>query len=188
MNRILSRIIDICAVPGRAAGWLILPLILFVCLAVFAAQTGRNAFADWDGEVFLLGGGVTVNTLLDLQWHIFALLVLFGGAFAFRDGAHVSVDFLSVTLPARLQTILRILGDALLLVPFCAIMAWYGWSFAETAYVSGEGSSYGGLEDRWLIKAAVPVGFALLGIAGFARALRDVLRLMRGEAQEPAQR
>lgn len=184
MDRFLTRLIDHCTLPGRAAGWLILPLIVLVCLAVLAAMTGRNAFADWEGQVFLLGGGITVNTLIDLQWHFFTVLVLFGGVLAFRDGAHVSVDFLSSTMPPRVQAILRILGDLLFLVPFCAIMAWYGWGFAETALRSGEGSSYGGLNDRWLIKSALPLGFALLGIAGAARGLRDVLRLLRGEAPE----
>jgi len=184
MERILTRLIDLCVLPGRLVGWLLLPLILFVCLAVWAAQTGRNAFFSWQGDVFLLGDGITVNTLIDAQWHIFALLVLFGGAYAFRDNTHVSVDFLSAMLRPRTRLIIRVLGDLLFVLPFCAIIVWFGVKFAMTAFGSGEGSNYGGLMDRWIIKACVPAGFALLGLAASARALRSVLRLAAGRGNE----
>lgn len=181
MERLLTWLIDLCVLPGRFVGWLLLPLIVFVCMAVWAGQTGRNAFFTWEGEVFLLGDGITVNTLIDAQWHIFALLVLFGGVYAFRDTAHVSVDFLSASLSPRTRMIIRTLGDLLLVVPFCAIIVWFGVKFATTSFNSGEGSNYGGLMDRWVIKACVPAGFGLLGLAATARALRSILRLARGE-------
>lgn len=185
MERFLTRLIDLCVLPGRLAGWLLLPLILFVCLAVWAAQTGRNGFLAWQGDVFLLGDGITVNTLIDAQWHIFAVLVLFGGAYAFRDNQHVSVDFLSATLSPRARMIIRTLGDLAFVLPFCAIIVWFGTKFAMTSFNSGEGSNYGGLMDRWLIKACVPAGFALLGVAATARALRTILRLARGLDTDP---
>lgn len=181
MDRLLTHLIDLCVLPGRLVGWLLLPLILFVLAAVWAAQTGRNAFVTWDQEVILLGTGITVNTLIDVQWHIFALIVLFGGVYAFRDNAHVAVDFLSSTLRPRTRLFIRTLGDLVLVVPFCGIILWFGWSFAGTAFNSGEGSNYGGLMDRWIIKACLPFGFGLLGLAALARAMRSLLRLAKGE-------
>mgnify|MGYP000088105498 CR=1 FL=1 len=181
MDQFLKRMIDLCVLPGRLVGWLLLPLILFVCLAVFAGQAGWNNFVTWEGDRFLLGSGLTVNTMIDLQWHIFALLVLFGGAYAFRDNAHVSVDFLSASFSPRTRAVIRVLGDLIFVLPFCVIIVWFGTKFAMTAFTSGEGSNYGGLQDRWLIKACVPFGFGLLGVAACARALRTVLGLVRGE-------
>ncbi|MBU2983082.1 TRAP transporter small permease subunit [Lentibacter algarum] len=180
MDRFLTNIIGICTLPGRFIGWLMLPLILCVCLTVFAAQAGWNSFGSWEGDVFLLGDGITVNTLTDMQWHIFALLVLFGGTLAFRDNAHVSVDFLSCNFSNRTNATFQVLGDLFLILPFCLIIAWFGTKFALTALSSGEGSNYGGLQDRWLIKACLPAGFALLGVATLARAMRSVLRASRG--------
>jgi TRAP-type mannitol/chloroaromatic compound transport system permease small subunit len=178
MARVLDRIVDLCTLPGRIIGWLILPLILFVCLTVFAAKAGMNTFIRWDSLIPVFGRGITVNTLLDLQWYIFALMALFGGTYAFRDEQHVSVDFVSTGFSEEARMVIRILGDLVLLLPFCTIIAWYGLGFTMTSYASGEGSTYGGLLSRWLIKAAVPLGFALLGIAALARAASTLLKLV----------
>jgi TRAP-type mannitol/chloroaromatic compound transport system permease small subunit len=181
MDHALKRIMDLCTLPGRLVGWLLLPLILFVCLAVFAGQVGWNSFAAWEGEALLFGSGITVNTMIDLQWHIFALLVLFGGAYAFRDNAHVSVDFLSALMSPRARAMVRLFGDLVFVLPFCLIIVWFGSKFALTAFTSGEGSNYGGLQDRWLIKACLPLGFGLLGLLALARALRTLLGLIRND-------
>lgn len=179
MRALLRKAIDIASWPGRVVGWLLLPLIVTVCMSVWAAQVGRNAFASWEEPVFLLGRGITVNTLLDFQWHAFALIVLFGGTLALRDGRHVSVDFLSSGFSRRARAAVRAFGDLVLLVPFCAIIAWYGIDFAERAFASGEGSSYGGMTHFWMIKAAVPAAFTLLGLAGLARGLLALGEVVR---------
>jgi TRAP-type mannitol/chloroaromatic compound transport system permease small subunit len=46
------------------------------------------------------------------------------------------------------------------------------------AYTSGEGSSYGGLDQRWIIKAVMPLGFGLLVVFGVARVLRTAGELL----------
>lgn len=175
----MKRILDLVVLPGKWVGWLVLPLILFVCMTVFAAKMGWNAFWRWDQPLPFLGRGITVNTLVDMQWHIFAIISVFGGVYAFRDGQHVSVDVFSAGLPRRVQLGLRLLGDIVFLIPFCAIIFWYGWSFTLTSFNSGEGSTYGGLMDRWLIKSIIPLGFALLGIAAVARSITTVGEIIR---------
>ncbi|MHA3913561.1 TRAP transporter small permease subunit [Halovulum sp. GXIMD14793] len=174
-------ILDLCALPGRWVGWLILPLIASVCAALYAAQVGFNAFWDWDGRVFLLGDGITANSMMDLQWYLFAVISLFGGVLAFRDNGHVSVDFLSSRFPPKMRTAVQILGDLLFLLPFCAIMCWYGTKFAITAFNAGEGSSYGGLMDRWVIKACLPLAFGLLGVSALARVGLGIKKLIRND-------
>ena len=180
MDHLLTRIIEITTWPGRIVGWLGLLLIVLVCMTVAMAQLGWNNLAQWDGDVLLLGNAITVNTLADLEWSVFAIMVLFGGVLAFREDGHVSVDFLSSHFSPRWQMISRIFGDLFLLLPFCAVVAWYGVRFATVSFNSGEASTYGGLTDRWIVKACIPLGFSLLGVAAVARALRTVLRLTRG--------
>jgi TRAP-type mannitol/chloroaromatic compound transport system permease small subunit len=53
-----------------------------------------------------------------------------------------------------------------LVIPFFAFIAWYGYEFAERAFVRGEGANGGrGLPNRWIIKSAVPIS-AVLTIMG----------------------
>ncbi|NBN65132.1 TRAP transporter small permease subunit [Microvirga tunisiensis] len=171
MSRLLQAVTDLACWPGRVIGWLMLPLILFVCLGVVAAQVGLNRLVDWQTSVPLLGTGITSNTLLDLQWSAFALIALFGGVLAFRDRSHVNVDFLSNRLSPRTRMLIDLAGDILFLLPFCAVVVWYGSRFALASYNSGEASTYGGLRDYWIVKACIPLSFLLLGLAGVARIL-----------------
>lgn len=184
MLRLLERVQEGCSLPGKIVGWLVLPLIAFVCLTVLAAQFGMSVYASWEASIPVLGRGITVNTLLDLQWYLFAIMVLFGGVYAFRDDQHVSVDFMSARFTPKTRLVIRLLGDLVLLLPFCVIITWYGLQFAATSYASGEGSTYGGLLDRWLIKACVPIGFGLLGIAALARGAGTVATLSGRRARD----
>lgn len=182
MQKASETVIALCALPGRVLGWLLLPLIVFVCAAVAAAHFGLNSLASWEGAIPVIGSAITVNSLLDLQWYIFAIIVLFGGVYAFRDEHHVKVDFLSANFSPRTRRVVALVGDVLLLLPFAAIIVWYGSKFAYSAYLSGEGSTYGGLASRWIIKACLPLSFALLGIAGIARAVASLHALIAGNA------
>ena len=47
-----------------------------------------------------------------------------------------------------------------------------------------EGSTQGGLNARWLIKAMLPLSFAMLGLMGVLRALGTAIQLARGELSE----
>ncbi len=179
MSNILERLQDLCTLPGRLVGWLIVPLIISVCLAVLAAQYGINVLVEWSDPIPVFGKAITVNTLLDLQWHIFSLMVLFGGVLAFRDNSHVAVDVFSSALSPRAQLAVRLFGDLVFLLPFCMVIAWYGYEFAVKAFITGEGSTYGGMLDHWLIKAMIPIAFSLLGLCGVFRAITTVRLLLR---------
>jgi TRAP-type mannitol/chloroaromatic compound transport system permease small subunit len=180
MPRLCLRILDLLCLPGRLVSWLTLPLILAILVSVLSAAFGVSHLADWGGSLPVLGKALTVNTLTDIQWYIFALLVLFGGLCALRDGSHVSVDFLSLMMSHRQRLWVRVVGDLVFLLPFCLIIAWYGWSFTATAWRTGEGSTQGGLEARWLIKGALPVCFGMIAVFGLVRAIGTLVWLARG--------
>lgn len=179
MPAILSKMLDLLCLPGKWVSWLILPLIASILLAVVYAKLGLNTLIEWENPLPVLGRALTVNGLFDLQWYIFALMVLFGGAWALREDKHVAVDFLSLMMTRRQRLWIRMLGDLLFLLPFCLIIAWYGWSFALTAWTTGEGSTQGGLNSRWIIKAMVPLSFAILGLMGLSRGIGTAAELLR---------
>ena len=175
-----DRVEGACASVGRALSWLVLPLMAAVILTVFAAQLRINVLASWETPLPLVGDAIGGNTLLDLQWHLFLLMVLFGGSYALAENAHVKVDLLSVGFSERGRTAVQLVGDLFFLLPFAAFMTWYGWSFAVRAFQSGEGSTYGGLVDRFLVKGAIPLAFGLLALMVLARIVRAAALLLSG--------
>lgn len=183
MSRLLQAMTAVAVWPGRVIGWLLLPLILFVCLGVIAAQFGLNRLAEWQMTLPLLGTGITSNTLLDLQWSAFALIVLFGGVLAYKDRVHVNVDFLSARFSSRTRAWVDLVGDILFLLPFCAVVVWFGAKFAMTSFNAGEASTYGGLRDYWIVKACIPLAFLLLGLAALARIVATLGALWRRRTQ-----
>lgn len=170
--------------PGKIVAWLIAPLALTVALSVIAAQLGWSVLLDWEGSVPILGQALTVNSLVDFQWYAFALIVLFGGIWAFFEDRHVTVDFISAHLRPRTRLWIGLLGDIFLLLPFCILIVWFGSGFAETSWRTGESSNQGGLAAHWLIKGALPLSFGLLGVAALLRAWTNARRLFAGTADE----
>lgn len=175
MIRLLEAIEAGCAWFGRVVGWAVPVLTVSVCIGVAMVQLRANVLLDWGVPVPLFGDRITLNGLNDLQWHLFALLVMLGGVYALHADSHVSVDFLAGNFSDRTRRVVTIIGDLIFLLPFAAVMAWFSWRYMVSAFTSGEGSSYGGLVDRWIIKAVMPLGFGLLGLLGTARALRLIL-------------
>lgn len=183
--RVCSKIEKWTSWPGKAAGWLILALVLVVCLSVIAAYLRISVFVQFDSALPLIGRTLSASTLADMQWHLFAVLVMLGGAFALRDNRHVQVDFISARFSPRTSRLVTLTGDLLLLLPFCGFMIWFGWRFAMTAYVQGEGSAYGGMTQRWMIKMILPLGFALIATQSAARCLRLIVELIQPATAAP---
>lgn len=179
MSEFLLRIERACAWTGRAAAWTVPVLVVSVCIGIALVQMRANELVEWGTVLPLFGSRLTAGGLNDLQWHLFAVMVMLGGVYALHENGHVCVDFLSSRFSGRTRTVLTLLGDLLLLLPFTLVMTWFSWQYMSNAYTSGEGSSYGGLDDRWIIKAVMPLGFGLLSLFGLARALRLALALLR---------
>ncbi len=150
---------------GRAVAWLMLLMVLVISYDVamrYLFQSGSVA-------------------LQELEWHLFALIFLLGAAYTLKHDSHVRVDvfYQSRRLGPRGRAWVDLMGCLLFLIPFCLLVINASLPFVENAYQLGEGSpDPGGLPHRYLLKAAIPLGFALLllqGIAKFARDLRVVI-------------
>jgi len=146
---------------GRLAAWLVLILVLLVCYDVsmrYLFQAGSVA-------------------LQELEWHLFALIFLLGGAYTLKYDEHVRVDVLyqAEWMTPRRKAMVNLFGCLFLLLPFCALMINASIPFVMQAYEWGEGSpDPGGLPYRWLLKAAIPFCFALLALQGLAMTIRSL--------------
>lgn len=154
----VERTIDLI---GRAASWLTLAIVVLMAIGVLL----RYAFSI---------GSVWAQ---ELEWHLLAPLVLFGMTYALLKGEHVRVDVLYARYSPRTQAAVDLLS-ALLAVAMAALVIRYSIQFVSQSYVINEISSDpGGLTHRWMLKALIPVGFAVFGLMASAQGVGAALRL-----------
>ena len=120
--------------------------------------------------------------LEELQWHLYAIGVLFGLAYAQASNAHVRVDVLSSHFSKRWSHIVEITGICLLLLPFLYVIFYHSIDFVYESYRTSERSNApSGLPFRWLIKSVIPLSIALLTLAALSRLYREIVLLRKGE-------
>jgi TRAP-type mannitol/chloroaromatic compound transport system permease small subunit len=153
-----SRLIDsFIAAVGRWVSWIWLALLAVIVVNVvlrYAFGEGRIEFEE-------------------IQWHLYATGFLMGLSYAFEKDAHIRVDVVHERLRPRTRAWIELYGIVLLLLPFIALILVYSVPFVVQSYRVGEVSQApGGLPYRWLMKAALPLGFVLLLLAVLSRLSR----------------
>ncbi len=109
----------------------------------------------------------------EMEWHLYASIFLLGISYTLSQNAHVRVDLIYERLSPKKQAFIDISGTLVFLIPFCALIAWYGIGFAHEAYTLGEKSGDpGGLPYRWIIKAMIPFSMSLVLISSIGFMLR----------------
>ena len=113
---------------------------------------------------------------------VFALIFLFGAAYTLKHNEHVRVDVLYQSprlMNPRRRAWVDLLGTLFFLIPFCLLVITGSFPFVEGAWNTNEGSpDPGGLPARWLLKAAIPVGFTMLLLQGIAMMIRSAQSLL----------
>ncbi len=131
--------------------------------------------------VLRYGFGRGLVPLEELQWHLYAIAVMFGMAFAQAENAHVRVDVLHARFSQRTRCWVEILGILVLMLPFLWIVFDHSLDFVYDAWRTGEHSQAPmGLPYRWAIKAVIPLSFGLLMLAALSRLIRNLHQLVRG--------
>ena len=115
----------------------------------------------------------------ELEWHLLVPLILFGMSYALRHGEHVRVDILYARFSDRTKVYVDLLS-ALLCFALSVLVIWFSLHYVEQSYVIGEQSQDpGGLPYRFLLKALIPTGFALLLLQSIASALGSIEKLRK---------
>ena len=173
-NSLARPLVGLGLVVGRLTSWLVLLVMAAVLITVLMNFFGVNVIARWDERVLLFGRGITINSVTELQWHIFGVLTLFGATYALHLDNHVRVDVVYSNLSLRSRAVVNVVGHCVMLIPFCLIISWLSKSFVEMSYISGEQSNYGGLTDRYLIKAMLPFGMMFLALGALGQVIRNI--------------
>ncbi|NJK83786.1 MAG: TRAP transporter small permease subunit [Saprospiraceae bacterium] len=125
--------------------------------------------ADLRGRSFSLSFRTTAAWVIELEWHIFAIIFLLGGAYAFKHDRHVRVDLFYTHFSEREKAWLNLLGSLLLLIPWCIVTIFYSTKYALLSYQIQETSSDpGGLPALYVLKFIIVIGFILVLLQGMA--------------------
>jgi len=153
---------------GKSMRWLVLAAVLI---------SSGNAIVR---KAFSIGS----NSLLEIQWYLFAAVFMLGGGYAFLRNVHVRIDFVSSKLSKRTNTIIDILGIIIFLIPMCLILIHLSWPLFVSALTSGEMSSNAGGLIRWPVMMLIPLGFGLLLLQAFSE-LTKRFAYLKGLIPEP---
>ena len=123
---------------------------------------------------------ISSNAWLELQWYMFAGIVMLGASYTLKMNEHVRVDVVYANLKPRACAWVDLVGGIVFLLPTAVLIAWMSWGFFWEAFVSGEISSNAGGLIRWPVKLVIPVGAALLALQAVAEIIKRIAYL-RGE-------
>ena len=164
----LSRLIDrVTGTIGRSVAWLI------VAAAVISAVNAvvRKTF-DW-----------SANSLLEIQWWLFALVFLLAAPWTLAVNEHIRIDVVNSRLSTTKRNIIELVGHILFLLPMAGMIVYTSSIFFATSYAQNEQSPNAGGLPLWPIKALIPIAFALLFAQGISELIKRIA-IMRGDLAE----
>ena len=138
---------------GKATAWLTVLLVLVVCFDVFARKL-FNFSRIW---------------IMDLEWHLFALVFLLAAGYALKHDRHVRVDLFYANFSKKDKALTDFWGTLLFLIPWSVVVVVYSWGYALQSFRLNEGASEpGGFAARYVIKFCITIGIVLLLLQAIA--------------------
>jgi TRAP-type mannitol/chloroaromatic compound transport system permease small subunit len=159
----LTRVIDFVNDRfGEVANW----LVLLACLISAGNAASRYLFS------------LSSNAWLEVQWYMFAGMVLLGGPYTLKVNEHVRVDLIYSSVSERVRIWIDILGCLLFLHPICLMLVYFTWPWFVDSWRIDEMSSNAGGLVRWPVKLILPVGFSLMALQGISELIKRVEALI----------
>ena len=122
------------------------------------------------------------NGLLEIQWYMFAWMVMVGAPLVLKVNEHVRVDLIYGKLKGNAPVYVDLFGLLVFLLPVMGVLTWLSGPYFYNTLVSGEMSQNAGGLIRWPATLALPLGFGLIWLQGVAEIIKRVAYL-RGEYQ-----
>lgn len=154
---------------GRAVSWLTTLLVGLVCFDVIT----RYLFSE------------TQAWIMELEWHLFAMVFLLGAGYAFKHDRHVRVDLFYTRFSPRDRALVNIIGGLIFLIPWSILIIIVSFKYAKISFLIRETSpDPGGLPAFYVIKFAITLGAFLLLLQGIASVLQSIF-IYQGREEEP---
>ena len=150
---------------GKSVSWVNLILVLLIGTDVVL----RYIFST------------TPTWIVELEWHLFALIFLLAAAWSLDEDRHVRVDIFYDKWPKKRKLIFNIFGHLFLLIPWCLVIIYTSYFVARRSFLINETSpNAGGLPFLWIIKYCITLGFVLLLIHSVRQLVSFIKELYTG--------
>lgn len=153
---------------GRAVAWFTLATVA-ICFLVVLLRYVFNIGFRWMQEAYI--------------W-VHAVAFMGGAAYTLLHGGHVRVDVFYRTASPRTKAWVDLIGTAIFLMPFLAVVAIWSWPYVVQSWLVLESSrDSDGLPGVFLLKSVILVFVLLVGVQGLAVMGRSLV-VLGGRAAE----
>jgi TRAP-type mannitol/chloroaromatic compound transport system permease small subunit len=143
-----------------------------------------NVFNDVVMRYFFHNSSVAMQ---EHEWHLFAIVILFGVSVALMEEGHVRVDFLYDRFSVRRKAVINIIGTIFFLMPLACLILFGSFDFVMDSYKIHEISENpGGLPFRYTIKAMIPLAFTVLVFFAIGYTVQNINLYRRGDQPQVA--
>ena len=146
---------------GKLASW---------CVLISALICAGNAFVRY-------GLDMSSNAWLEVQWYLFAVIVMVGAPYVLEINEHVRVDLIYGKLKGNGPVYVDLFGLLFFLLPVIGLLAWLSGPYFYNVNITNEMSNNAGGLIRWPVVLTMPVGFGLLWLQGWAEVIKRVAYL-----------
>ena len=146
---------------GYLANW----AVLLACLISAGNAMMRYSF------------DLSSNAWLEMQWYLFAAIVMLGASYTLKMNEHVRVDILYTLLSDRGQKWLDLIGTLVFLIPTMTVIGYMCWPVFFDSWREHEMSSNAGGLVRWPVKLLLPVGFFMITLQGVSEVIKRAAAL-----------
>ena len=145
--------------------------IASVAVLLTALISAGNAFVR-----YLLD--ISSNGWLEIQWYLFAGIVMLGAPIVLKLNEHVRVDLIYGRLKGYGPVYVDLFGLIFFLIPVMALLAYLSWPLLVKMYLTHEMSNNAGGLIRWPAMLMLPVGFAMMFLQGLSEIVKRIGFLM----------
>ena len=146
---------------GILAAWTVLLSALISALNAFI----RYGF-DWSS-----------NAYSEIQWYLFAYMVMIGSPVVLKLNEHVRVDLIYGKLKGNYPVYVDLFGLIVFLLPVMLMLGYLSWFYFLNSLLTGELSQNAGGLIRWPAVLAMPLGFGMMALQGFSEVVKRVAYL-----------
>jgi TRAP-type mannitol/chloroaromatic compound transport system permease small subunit len=158
----VSRLIDaVSQFMGKLSEY----MVLLCCLISAANALIRYSF------------NYSSNGWLEIQWYLFAFIVVLGAAHTLRMNEHVRVDLIYGSVSDKARIWIDIIGLIVFLIPACIFLSILCWPYFMHSFQQGEVSANAGGLIRWPVKFMLFAGFTLLSLQGISELIKRIAAL-----------